>query len=201
MNVKVFAALAAGLLSAAPAMASNVTIDFEGVTTDAPVGDLYNNLGVSFGLDAIGFANSLNDTFYSNAPSPLGVMSPVNAAPSASMNAIGTNTFVGTIAFFYSSLSGGTVTVHSGVNGTGTLLGTINLGANAQDGCNDTLFCHWDQVSLDFAGQARSILFSDAVGSGFDNITVNAVPLPAAVWLLMSALGGFGTIVSRKRVG
>ncbi len=33
----------------------------------------------------------------------------------------------------------------------------------------------------------------------FDNVSVNAVPLPAAGWLLMSALGGIGAWSRRRR--
>jgi hypothetical protein len=191
MNVKMIAALTAGLLSAAPAFASNVVIDFESVTSGAPVGNLYNSVGASFDLDALGFANSASDTFYSNAPSPLGVMSPVGS--SATMNAISNVSFVGTVAFFYSSAVSGSVAVYSGANGTGSLLGTIALVANSPD------FSTWQQASLDFAGEARSILFGGAIGAGIDNITVNAVPLPAAAWLLLSGLGGLGALRRRKR--
>jgi hypothetical protein len=200
MNVKVIAALAAGLLSAAPAMASNVTIDFEGVTSFDPVGSLYEGLGVTFGLDAIGYRTS--DVSISGAPSPLGVMSPLNGG-NAALSANPVTSFIGTIAFFYSSLEATTVSVWSGANGTGTKLGTIDLAANASsDGCIDAVFCHWNEASLSFAGAARSIMFGDATGGpAIDNITLNAVPLPAAVWLLLSALGGFGTILRRKRVG
>ena len=55
--------------------------------------------------------------------------------------------------------------------------------------------CFWSAATFDFAGLAKSVQFGSAAGvAGFDNVTVNAVPLPAAGWLLLSALGGFGAL-------
>ena len=88
--------------------------------------------------------------------------------------------------------------IYSDFNGEGTLLGTFVLAANAQNGCNNADFCNWDLVSLTFGGAAKSIQFGTALGAGFDNISVNAVPLPAAAWLLVSALAGFGAVMRRR---
>jgi hypothetical protein len=93
--------------------------------------------------------------------------------------------------------------VYSGLNGTGSLLGTIALQANAQNGgCTDTSYCFWSLATLPFSGIAQSIQFGIPAGglaAGFDNVTVAPVPLPAAAWLMLSALGGVGAWARRKR--
>ncbi len=62
------------------------------------------------------------------------------------------------------------------------------------------MLCLWDLVTLDFGGVAQSVTFGDAsYVAAFDNVSVSAVPLPAAAWLLMSALGGLGVFSRRKR--
>jgi len=115
--------------------------------------------------------------------------------PDAALNAYA---LIDQVSFYYSSADATSVGIYSGINGTGTLLGTIFLAANAQNGCSDSAFCHWDLVSLSFSGIAQSIQFGSAAGAGFDNVSVNAVPLPAAVWLVLSGLGGLG-FMRRKR--
>jgi hypothetical protein len=196
MNRTLVSVLAAGLLSAAPAFASPVTLTFEGVglVTDASIGNVYG--GLTFGPDAIALVAEGDFPFHSNAPTPPTVMAPVGLGDAALNASIG---FIGTASFYYSSSVDTSVQIWSGLNGTGSVLATFLLAANAQNGCNDTPNCHWDLVSQAFAGVAQSIGFGSALGAGFDNITINTVPLPAAAWLLMSALGGLGTVVRRKR--
>ena len=100
------------------------------------------------------------------------------------------------LAFFYSAVSKpGTVSVWSGMNGTGTLLATITLGTNGNSGCHaGTVFCVWTPVGLIFSGTAMSVTFNGAAGQiGFDSVTVGkaipaAVPEPASVLLLGSGL-------------
>jgi hypothetical protein len=117
----------------------------------------------------------------------------------AALNAGAGLSFVDSVSFSFAAALDTTVGIWSDLNGTGSLLGTFNLAAN-QGGCSDSPLCHWELASLDFSGAARSITFGDAANAAmFDNVTVNAVPLPAALWLMVSALGGLG-IVRRKRV-
>jgi len=205
VNVKLIAALAAGLLSAAPAFSATVTLGFEGAGDYSLIGEFYNggtsetgatgtNYGISFGADALALANNADFTYYSNAPTPGAVMAPVGA--SSALNVV--SGFTGTASFFYSSTAATTVSIFSGLNGTGTNLGTFNLLANAQNGCSDA-FCHWDATSLSFAGVAQSIQFGSAAGlAGFDNVSIAPVPLPAAFWLLGSSLLGLGGIARRR---
>ncbi len=199
VNFKLISALAAGLLSAAPAFSAPVTLDFEGASSFGSIDGYYNggtdqygasgpNLGVSFGLDALALSNDgvsgpgSNGEFYSNAPSPGTVMAV--AGPSAALNVA--SGFVGEVSFYYSSSAASSVSLFSGLDGTGSLLGTISLDAN---GCADgSPYCFWKLATLDFSGVAQSIQFGGASLAAFDNVTVAPVPLPAAAWLLVSAL-------------
>lgn len=206
VNYKLMAALAAGLLSAAPAFSGTVTLDFEGATSFSSIGGFYDggtdsagasgtNLGISFGPDALALSNDPTGPFFSNAPSPGTVMSAVGDA--AAMN-FG-HGFVGQVSFYYSALENASVSLYSGLDGTGALLGTINLIANAQNGCADSPLCYWSLAMFDFAGIAQSIQFGGAQSvAAFDNVSVTPVPLPAAAWLMVSALGGLG-MWSRRR--
>ena len=200
MNVKVIAALAAGLLSAAPAFSAPVVLDFEGTASYGSIADYYGggpgpNYGVLFGGDALGLSNDIPEfPQFSHAPTPGTIMAPVGADSALNM-ALG---FAGTASFFYSSAEAATVSIYSGLNGTGDVLGTFQLLANATTGCDDSPFCHWDQVSLDFGGIAQSIQFGTGQGAGFDNVSVAPVPLPAAIWLLGSSLIGLGGVARRK---
>ena len=196
MNVKLIAALAAGLLSA-PGFAAASILDFEGPTSFDPIGDFYSSLGVSFGLDGLALSNDELGPYYSHSPSPGTVFAPVG--PDATMNVAGG--FAGNISFAYSSKLASSVSLYSGLDGTGTLLGTLNLTANAQNGCTDSPLCFWSLASLDFTGIAKSLTFGGLANQAmFDDVTFSApVPLPAAGWLMMSALGGLGAWARRKR--
>ncbi len=192
MNTKLISALAAtALLSAAPAFAAPVTLDFESVTTGASVGNLYIGYGISFGGDVLGVVNDEFTQFISNAPSGVGAMSAVG--PANALNAVGPGGGLqGAVSFFYSAADVSTVTVWSGLNGTGTALASFDLTANA-GGCSiDTPYCMWTAATITFAGFAKSVTFDPSGFTAFDNVQVDAVPLPAAGWLLISALTGFG---------
>ena len=201
------AALALGVAMPAFAVPA-VTLDFETVTSFASINQYYNggadsagaigpSLGVSFNGDALGLQNDVLGPYFSNAPSALGVMTPVGA-DSAMNFAAG---FKDTISFYYSSsaAASGAVQVWSGANGTGTMLASFDLAANAQaDGCSDTAFCHFDKLSGSFGGTAHSLTFADATYiAAFDDITITAVPEPASA--LLMALGVAGLLVARRR--
>lgn len=208
--MKQLAVLAAGALVASLAQANApVLIDFETPTSFASVLEHYNggtdsaavagaNLGVSFGADALALQNDVLGPYFSNAPSPLGVMAPVGA--DATMNVAAG--FVGKVGVWYAAsdfvLQG--VNVYSGLNGTGKLLASFNLAANAQaDGCTSAPYCHFDQLTSTFAGTAHSITFGNAAGmAGFDNISITAVPEPGTVLLLSM---GLAIVALRRRRG
>jgi len=59
----------------------------------------------------------------------------------------------------------------------------------------------WTLASLSFSAlNVHSIDFSDALATtAFDNVQVNAVPLPAAVFLLPAGLAAFGVVRRRRQ--
>ena len=206
MKLSLITVLVAGLMSVAPAFATAITIDFEGPTSFQSIDQYYNggtdtagasgpNLGVSFGLDALDIQNDALGPYFSNAPSPIGVMAPVGA--DAAMNVAAGFEWA---SFWYSSIAAGTVDVYSGLNGTGTLLASFSLLNNAQsNGCTDSPFCNWSQETLSWGSKAQSIQFGNAANiAGFDNVKV--VPEPGSIALVSIGLAGFAASRRTRRI-
>lgn len=208
--MKQFAILIASGLSASLAHANApVLLNFDTPTSFASIAEYYNGgtdsagatgpaLGVSFGLDALTVRNDDGvGPYFSNAPTPVGALAPVGA--DATMNvAIG---FVDSISFHYSSTSfvSQGVNVYAGLNGTGDLLASFNLTANAQRGCSDTPFCRFDKLSSSFAGVAHSVTFGNATGMAFDNVSITAVPEPESYAMLIAGLMAVGLMARRRQ--
>ena len=208
------AALSALALSAAPAHAANAWIDFDGPTSFASVADYYNggtdgagasgaNLGVSFcgsilGLANDGLADSPSGNYFSNAPTMGGVMFN-NLGETGLMNVA--KGFTGEVSLFYSSAGAlaGAVTIYSGLNGTGSVLGSVSLLNNAQTGCSDSSYCHFDLASVSFTGVARSLVFNGGLNGAIDNIAITAVPEPGAYALMLAGLAAVGLVARRKQ--
>src|SRR5256885_10708513 len=77
-------------------------------------------------------------------------------------------------SFFYTSSTAATVNVYDGLNGTGNLLGSLNLNAQFNQNCTgdpNGQFCNWTAVGVAFSGTARSIDFGGTANqTGFDDI-------------------------------
>nr|WP_316639679.1 PEP-CTERM sorting domain-containing protein [uncultured Roseateles sp.] len=203
------AAVTAAVLLSAPAFAAGTVIDFEGATSFASVADFYNggtdsagasggDLGVSFTGGALALSNDVLGPYFSNAPTPGTVMFASDA--DAIMNV--SKGFSGELAFYYSAATPAfdVVTIYSGLNGSGTKLGSFSLNTNAQlGGCSDAGWCNWQRIALTFAGTAQSVSFGGNAGNvAFDNITISAVPEPQAAAMLMLGLAGL-LLGSRRR--
>ena len=186
-------ALALAAMFAAPAFAGSITLDFETAPSFAPVGNTYAAYGLSFGQDLQGLANDALGPYFSNAPSPLGVMFVSGA--DASINA--SSGFYG-LSLYYSSADVVTdgVQVWSGLDGTGALLASLSLQNNASQGCTDTAYCNWNFLNAGWTGAGRSITFAAGTQlAAFDNISV--VPEPSSV--LLAGLALTALVASRRR--
>ena len=172
--MKLFSMISLVALAAVPAIASAapLQVDFE---TPWQYGEAVDNhyaaSGVSF-TNVLGVSNDSNFTYYTNAPSPIGVaMAQLDGVVNTSAFINVAAGLTGSLTFHFSTPSDvtGAVKAYSGENGTGTLLGTLNLKANA------TAYDVWTPVTFTFTGTAKSF---DLTGSanvvGIDNIS--AVP-------------------------
>lgn len=202
--------LSAAALAAPLAHAANVTVDFETPTSFASVATHYAggtdgagvagaDLGVSFGADVLALANDALGPYFSNAPTPLGVMTVVGS--DAVMDVA--KGFTGSVDFAWSSLAdvSGAVQVWSGAGATGTLLASFDLTANAQaGGCTDSALCHFDTASLAFAGTAYSVSFANAANvAAFDDVSISAVPEPASAATLLAGVLLLGGLAQARR--
>jgi hypothetical protein len=151
------------------------------------------NLGVSF-VNVSGLSNDASFTYYSGAPTPLGVA--YGHDDHSYMNMI--EWAIGSFSFIYSSPVAvtGAVKAYSGLNGTGTLLGSLNLAANDATTAYDT----WSLATFAFTGSARSFDFTGAgtdSAVAFDNIAVTAIPEPSTVLLML--VGGAAVLRTATR--
>jgi hypothetical protein len=200
MKKRLYAALA--VVAASPVFAANTLIDFETSPSFESIGEYYNSgaggaLGVSFTGGALGLVNDELGPYFSNAPSPVGVMTPVDA--DATMNV--RSGFVNSISFYYSSSSvlPSSVMVWSGIDGTGGMLASFNLAENSQaGGCIGSAYCRFDLLSSPFEGTAHSVTFGNAANTAaFDNLSITTVPEPSTALLMM--LGLAGLLAARRR--
>jgi hypothetical protein len=209
---KLKALLVAGALAAAaPAFSAIVVLDFEGVGDFNPVGDYYNggggtNYGVSFSEATLALvdADAGGSGNFANEPTGDTVMFFLDANSAILNYGAG---FTTGFSFFYSSSTAATVTVYDGENGTGNVLGTLNLEAQGFDNCSGDptgSFCNWTAVGVAFAGTAKSIDFGGTANqTGFDNITFGSdrpvVPEPSTYALMLAGLGSVGMMIRRRR--
>lgn len=97
------------------------------------------------------------------------------------------------------------VSVYSGVNGTGSLLGQFD-GADVHTALPGLNVGSWDEFGSVYANIASdssnigSVIFSDSSSNAFEFDKVSAVPLPGALPLFGSALLGLGVLTRRRRV-
>jgi hypothetical protein len=203
------AAGALAVLSAMPAGAAAITLDFEGVGDLNPVGGFYSGLGAAFSPAAVAVVDSDagGSGNFANEPSPDTVMILLGAGTAILDFAAG---FTTGFSFFYSSSEAATVNIYDDLGGTGNLLASLNLAALGTSNCTgdpDGSFCNWTAVGVLFSGIARSIDFSSTASRiGFDDITLGSgtpgvppVPAPAALPLMLLALGGLGAAARRRR--
>lgn len=209
--MKLLSAAVLALFTAAPALAAPpFLVDFEhgwdyldgdvngyydgGTAADGASG---SNLGVSF-VNVSGLSNDADFTYYSGAPSPLGTAYAHTFAADdrALMNVAGG--VDGALSFFYStplSLTGA-VLAYSGLNGTGSLLGSFDLAANAGDA-----YDVWTLANFVFQGTALSFDWTGSANvAALDDIgSAVAAPVPEPSTVVLMLLGGAAVLRQATR--
>lgn len=214
MKLASVAAAALALAASAPAFAgASFLVDFEhgwdylsgdvdgyysgGTAADGTSGA---NLGVAF-VNVSGLSNdpAFTPPYYSGAPSMLGTAyaHTFGADDRAFMDvAAGVDN---ALSFFYASPQSitGAVRAYSGVNGTGSLLGSFDLLANASNA-----YDAWTRVTFAFTGTARSFDWTGSANVvGLDNIQAIAAPVPEPSTVLLMLLGGAAVLRQATRRG
>ncbi|MEI6683270.1 MAG: hypothetical protein WCO44_11610 [Bacteroidota bacterium] len=135
-------------------------LDFEGIGDFYPVGSYYSgaggpNYGVTFSPGTVGVRDGIGT--FTNEPSPVTVA--VSLSASMLMNvAAGFNT---SLSFYYAAYkTNWTVNIFDGPDGTGNLLATSSGAYNNAGTCGSYNVCVWTPLTINFAGTARSVVFS-----------------------------------------
>jgi hypothetical protein len=199
--MKLFSSLVAvvGIAAAIPAVAAP-TLDFEDQAsflsldyTGNPYGIAAN--GALLALENDGLAENPTGNYFSGNPSGSKVMfatEPLAGERAEITSSLGFGT---AISFFYSAATAGVVSIR---DMSGAVLQAFNFEAVSTN-ADDSPFDTWVQQTVAFSGIAYSIDFSGATGALFDNVGVNVVPLPAAVFLLPFGLAALGLAGRRRK--
>ena len=200
------AAIIAGVvLSAHSAAASVVTLTFEGIGDENPIGDHYSggaggNLGISSGPDSLAVVSNQDEGSgnFTNAPSGDTIAFFLNGPGDVMNVARGFKTGFG---FYYADQTGftGSVQLYGGLNGTGKLLADLTLPSMPDP------FSVFVPIGVAFKDTAESVIFGGSANYiGFDNVTLGAaipvgVPEPISMGVFGAGLAILATVVTGRR--
>ena len=215
------------------AFADPIVLNFEGINSTYPSGfafinGFYNggtssdgttgtNYGITFSSNAQ--AICLNTPGVTCSNTSRGGLGDPNSQKGGLFFLSGANTFMdapagfttGFSLFYTAIFDTGSLSVYSGVDGTGTLLASLNLPTTPSN-CGGTYnagFCPFVPIGVSFAGTAQSISFAGVANQiVFDDVTFGSAtpgPQPSAVpepstFVLMLTAAGAGAGALRRRV-
>jgi hypothetical protein len=218
------------LFGASAAQANVIDLTFEGVNTGYPSGYAFingfydggtssdGNTGPNYG---IGFSSNaqaicLNSLTVTCSNTSHGGLGDPASADTGLFFLSNTSTYLNDAAGFttgfsfdYTSVTdGGSITVYDGLNGTGDVLGTLNL-STTPEACSgySAAFCPFVDTGISFAGTAESIGFSGVANEiVFDDVTFGSttvggsqVPEPITLSLFGAGLAGAAAMRRRKK--
>lgn len=186
--------LAAAALTgmALPAHATTVVIDFDSIANNAHVNQFYNGgtdslggSGPNFGIDFSGFVTA------SSLSAPTSPPRYVYVAQAAGIVNVAAG-FTG-FSFAYGTLAPATLSVFSGLNGTGTLLGNQVVNGNSSA---------FGTSAVTFSGLGKSVTLSSLPNyAGVDDLRfemAQPVPEPGSWAMLLAGFGVLGILTRRR---
>ena len=195
MTVK--SALKGGLLVALlgvalQAQAATILMNFDGVTPHAEVDQFYN--GGTDGAGAVGVNYGVVYHDLVAIDGPYGQTSQSNLAYNGAPLAVGdVAAGFSSLAFTSGAFSTAYMDVYAGLGGTGTLLGSVQLGSNPHA---------FSPTSVSFSGVAQSFVLRGGAGqAGIDDVQITTVPEPESYGMLLAGLGLIGVAARRKQRG
>jgi hypothetical protein len=217
MDIAKFAAASALALACAGAAHANViSLNFVGLQNLEPIDNYYNggtggfgsgpgpNYGITFGSSSLAIISVDNGGTGNFNGAPSDTVAFFLSGPGDVMDVAGG--FTTGFSFYYSAVVyPGSVSVFSGLDGTGTELATINLAVTPSGGgiCN-TSYCPWFPTGVTFAGTAESVVFGGSANFiGFDAITLGSstpgVPEPSTWAMMLLGVAGLGATLRSTR--
>ncbi len=209
------------VLAVASAKAGTIVLTFEGLQDNETVLNYYNgglggngsgpgpNYGITFGPDTLAIISGAagGSGNFSGAPT-MPTVAYFLTGPGDVMDVPAG--FTTGFSFYYSAVVyPGSVTVYSGLDGTGSVLASLDLPVTPSGGapeCTYGAYCPWFPIGVTFDGSAQSVIFSGSANYiGFDNITLGSatpspgVPEPATLTLFGSGLLGLVSVLRRRK--
>ena len=197
---------------------ATIVLDFSGLQNLEPIENYYNggnggfgsgpgpSYGIGFGSDSLAIISELDGGTgnFQNAPGGSTIAFFLQGNGDVMDKASG---FTTGFSFYYSASSPGSVSVYSGLDGSGTQLTTLDLPTTPQTNGGSTYYNTWYPVGVNFAGTAESVVFSGAANYiGFSDITLGSataggtIPEPSTC-IVWSLLGGIGVAFGICRCG